>query len=143
MPFTQLILNGTPGKRLSFSAKTPADIGEHTGLFTSLSPSGTPGRRLSFSAKTPADIGEHTGLFTSLSPSGTPGRKLSFVAKEEAIVIVIPVEPEIIPVEEPPRRGGNLVHERYADQRQLLAQARREDKILLSVIKLFLREVNK
>ena len=55
-PFTQLSPAALPGKRYSFSPKTAAGAGPHTGLFTELSVIALPGQRHSFLAKTAAEI---------------------------------------------------------------------------------------
>ena len=141
MAITQLSPTGLPGARYSFSAKDPAS-GKGTGPFTALSSIATPGRIPSFLAKTPEVTTSEQ--ITALSVMALPGPTRTFTAKEFAgVEIPIPPveEPEVVPE---PARGGLIAEPRELQQRRrLLAQARREDKIIMEVIKLFLEEVNK
>jgi hypothetical protein len=91
MAYTQLSVTATPGRRHSFSAKTPI-AGTHTGLFTELSVTATPGRIHSFSPKTAASgEGAHEGLFTELSVVALPGGRHVFLPK--AVAEPVPVPP--------------------------------------------------
>ncbi|MCK4816962.1 hypothetical protein KA005_14430 [bacterium] len=80
--YTQLSVTATPGKPHSFSAKTPAAAGPHTGLFTELSVSALPGAIHSFTAKTPEGEGVHEGQFTALSVIALPSGRHVFLPKE-------------------------------------------------------------
>ncbi len=105
--YTQLSPTATPGRRYSFSAKTPESGGKGVGPFTSLSVSGVPGRIHTFSAKTPESGGKGAGLFTSLSVLGVPGQRHSFLAKTP--FIPEPTRPQVISV------GGSVGFEKWPE----------------------------
>ena len=86
--YTQLSPTATPGKRYSFSPKSAAGSGPHTGTFTALSVLGTPGQIHSFVAKGVTPAGPHTGLFTALSVMAVPGGMHVFTAKGSGLVVV-------------------------------------------------------
>lgn len=88
MAITQLSPIVLPGKRYSFSAKTPAvPGGKGLGPFTAQSVTATPGIIHSFTAKAPAVPSEKgEGLFTELSAIALPGMRHVFLPKTVAQV---------------------------------------------------------
>ena len=90
---TSQSVTATPGRRHSFSAKTPAAGAKGTGPFTELSVTATPGGIHTFTAKDPADGGaKGAGPFTAQSVMATPGGLRTFVAKDGVVTIIPPVK---------------------------------------------------
>ena len=86
--YTQLSPIALPGKRYSFSAKTPeVPSAKGAGPFTAQSVTATPGIIHSFVAKTPEAGGpKGAGLFTELSAIALPGMRHVFLPKVAAPV---------------------------------------------------------